>query len=144
MNNWETCDIGTIDNSILISTYIRTTYNLRIGVHSSTSSYQHLPPWFPFKKLFSYRIQAIDHSSMYSLNCPSYISASLVQKSSLPSLRNHTSHILSTPILRPSNTRALSYIGPKLWNSFPYYIRSIKSHKIFMRYIQKCISGGNL
>ena len=31
-------------------------------------------------------------------------------------------HILSTPILRPSkmNTRALSYIGPKLCNSLPY------------------------
>ena len=31
-------------------------------------------------------------------------------------------HILSTPILRPSkmNIRALSYIGPKLCNSLPY------------------------
>ena len=54
--------------------------------------------------------------------------------------------IISTPILSPSkmNTRALSYIGPKLWNSLPPYIRSIKSYKIFMKYIQQLISGGNL
>ena len=49
------------------------------------------------------------------------MSASLLQRSSLPSLRNHASHLLSATILHPSkiNTRALSYIGPKLWNSFP-------------------------
>ena len=39
-------------------------------------------------------------------------------------------YIFVKPILRPSimNTRALSYIGPKLWNSLLPYIRSIKSH----------------
>ena len=74
--------------------------------------------------------------------CPSYISASLVKIYSLQSLRNYASHLLSTTFLHPSknNTRALSYIGPKLWNSLPPYIRSIKSHKTFMKFI----SGGNL
>ena len=64
----------------------------------------------------------------------------------VPSLRNHESHFLSIPILHSSkmNTRVLSYIGPKLWNSLPPYIRSIKSHKTFMKYIQQFISGGNL
>ena len=78
--------------------------------------------------LSAYRILYIVHSSIYSSNCPSYISASLVQRTSLPSLRNHASHLLSTPIIRPSkmNTRALSYNGR---NSLPPYIRSIKSHK---------------
>ena len=124
---------------------IRTTYNLRIRDHSSTSSYP-LSPWFTFNKRSAYRILSIVHSSIYSSNCPSYISASLVQRAPLPSFRNHASHLLSTPILRPSkmNTRALSYIGPKLWNSLPPYIRSIKSHKTFMKYIQQLISGGNL
>ena len=130
----------------VIRSSIRTTYNLRIRDHSSTSSYQHISPWFTFNKRSAYRILSIVHSSIYSSNCPSYISASLVQRAPLPSLRNHASHLLSTPILRPSkmNTRALSYIGPKLWNSLPPYIRSIKSHKTFMKYIQQLISGGNL
>ena len=118
----------------VIRSSIRTTYNLRIRDHSSTFSYQHLSPWFTFNKLSAYRILPIVHSSIYSSNCPSYISASLVQRAPLPSLRNHASHLLSTPILRPSkmNTRALSYIGPKLWNSLPildylplYYIHKI-------------------
>ena len=130
----------------VIRSSIRTTYNLRIRDHSSTSSYQHLSPWFTFNKRSAYRILSIVHSSIYSSNCPSYISASLVKRAPLPSLRNHASHLLSTPILRPSkiNTRALSYIGPKLWNSLPPYIRSIKSHKTFMKYIQQLISVGNL
>ena len=100
----------------VIRSSIRTTYNLRIRDHSSTSSYQHLSPWFTFNKRSAYRILSIVHSSIYSSNCPSYISASLVKRAPLPSLRNHASHLLSTPILRPSkmNTRALSYIGPKL------------------------------
>ena len=34
----------------VIRSIILTTYNLRIREHSSTSSYQHLPPWFPFNK----------------------------------------------------------------------------------------------
>ena len=76
-----------IRSSILI------TYNLRIRDHSSTSSYQHFPPWFPYNKRSAYRILSIVHSSIYSSNFPSYISASLVQRSSLPSLRNHASHI---------------------------------------------------
>ena len=122
----------------VIRSSIHITYNLRIRDHSSTSSYQCLPPWFPFNKRSAYGILSIVHSSIYSSNCPSYISASLVQISSLPSLRNHAFHLLSTPILHPSkiNTLALSYIGPKLWNSFPPYIRSTKSHKTFMKYIQ--------
>ena len=122
----------------VIRSSIRTIYNLRIRYLSSTSSYQHLPPWFTFNKRSAYRILYIVHSSIYSSNFPSYISASLVKISSLPSLRNHASHLLSTAILRPSkmNTWALSYIGPKLWNSLPPYIRSIKSHKTFMKYIQ--------
>ena len=130
----------------VIRSLIRTTYNLRIRDHSSTSSYQYISPWFTFNKRSAYRILSIVHSSIYSSNCPSYISASLVQRAPLPSLRNHASHLLSTPILRTSkmNTRALSYIGPKLWNSLPPYIRSIKSHKTFMKYIQQLISGGNL
>ena len=68
------------------------------------------------------------------LNCPSFMSASLDQRYSVPSLINHVYHLLSTHILCPSkkNTRALSYIG------------SIKSHKTFMKYIQQLISGGNL
>ena len=86
---------------------------------------------------------------MYSFNCPSYISSSLVYISSLPSLSNHASHLLSTPIIRPSKmyNRALSYnvhIAYKLWNSLPAYFKSIKSHKTFMKYIQQLISGGNL
>ena len=90
-----------------------TTYNLRIRDHTSTSSYQHLPPWFPFNKHSAYRILSIVHSSIYSSNCPSYISASLIQRSSLPSLKNHESHFLFTPILHPSkmNTWSLIYIG---------------------------------
>ena len=130
----------------VIHSSIRTTYNLHIRDHTSTSSYQHLPPWFPFNKCSDYHILYIVHSSIYSSNCPSYISASLIQRSSFPSLRNHESHFLSTPIHHPSkmNTRALSYIGPKLWNSHPPYIRSIKSHNTFMKYIQKFIAGGNL
>ena len=130
----------------VIRSSIRTTYNLRIRDHSSTSSYQHLYPWFTFNKRSSYRILSIVHSSIYSSNCPSYISNSLVQRSSLPSLRNHASHLLSTSNLRPSkmNTRALSYIVPNLWNSLPPYIRSIKSYKTFMKYIQQLISGGNM
>ena len=107
----------------VIHSSIRITYNLRIRDHTSTSSYQQLPPWFPFNKRSAYRILSIVHSSIYSSNCPSYISASLIQRSSLPSLRNHESHFLSTPFLHPSkmNTRELSYIGPKLWNSLPPY-----------------------
>ena len=130
----------------VISSSIRTTYNLRIRDHSSTSSYQHLPPWFTFNKRLAYRILSIFHSSIYSSNFPSYISTSLVQSTSLSSLRNHAYHLLSTPILRPSKiiTRVLSYIGPKIWNLLPPYIRSIKSHKTFMQYIQQLISGDNL
>ena len=130
----------------VIRSSINIIYNLRIQDHSSTSSCQHLPPWFTFNKRSAYHILSIVHSSIYSSNCPSYISASLVQRSSLPSLRHHASHLLFTPILNPSkmNTRALSYIGPKLWNSFPPYIRSIKLHKTFMKYIQQFIPGGNL
>ena len=130
----------------VIRSSIHTTYNLGIRDHSSTSLYQHLHPWFPFNKRLAYRILSIVHSSIYSSNCPSYISASLVQIYSLPSLRNHASHFLSTPILHPSkmNTRALSYIGSKLLNSLPPYIRSIKSHKTFMNCIQQLISGANL
>ena len=58
-----------------------------------------LSPWFPFNKYSAYRILSIVHSSIYSSNCPSYISDSLVQRSPLPSLRNHSSHLLYTPIL---------------------------------------------
>ena len=125
---------------------IRITYNLRIRDYSSTSQYQHLPPWFPFNKRSAYRILSIVHSSIYYSNCPSYILSSLVQRSSLPYLGNDASHLLSTPILHPTkmNTRALSYISPKLWNSLPPYIRSIKLYKTFMKYIQQFISGGNL
>ena len=64
-------------NQVILSS-ICTTYNLRIRDHSSTSSYQHLPPWFPFNKRSAHRILSIVHSSIYSSNCPSYISASLV------------------------------------------------------------------
>ena len=125
---------------------IRTNYNLHIRDHSSTSLYQHFLLWFSFNKRSSYRILSIFHSSIYCSNCPSYISASLVQRSSLLSLRNNSYHFLSTPILRPSKikTRALSYIGPKILNSRPPYIRSIKSHKTLKKCIQQLISGGNL
>ena len=111
----------------VIRSSIRTTYNLRIRDYSSTSSYQHLPPWFIFNKRSAYRILSIVHSSIYTSNCHSYISASLVQRSSLSSLRNHASNLLSAPILHPSlmNTQSLSYIGSKLWNSHPPYIKSI-------------------
>ena len=78
----------------IIRSSIRTTYNLRIRDNSSTSSYQHLPPWFPFNKRSAYRILSIVHSSIYSSNCTSYMSASLVQRTSPPSLRNHASHFL--------------------------------------------------
>ena len=130
----------------VIRSSIRTTYNIRIRDHTSTSSYQHLPPWFLFNKRSAYRILSIVHSSIYTSNCPCYISASLVQRAYLPSLRNYESHILSTPILHPSlmNTQSLSYIGSNLWNLLPPYIRSIKSHKTFMKYIQQLISGGNM
>ena len=102
--------------NLVIPSSIHITYNLRIRDHSSISSYQRLPPWFPFNKHSAYRILCIVHSSIYSSYCPVYISASLVQRSSLPSLRNHASHILSTLIPRPSkmNTRTLSYIGLQL------------------------------
>ena len=45
--------------------------------------------------------------------------ASLIQRSSLPSLRMHVSHLLSTHIIRPINIyfRSLSYIGTKLYNT---------------------------
>ena len=121
-------------------------YNLGIRDHSSTSSYQHVPPWFTFNKRYAYRILSIAHSLIYSSNCPFYITASLVQRSSFPSLRKYASHLPSTPIIRPSklNTRELTYIGPKLWNSLLHYIRSIKSHKTFMKYIQQFISSCNL
>ena len=85
-----------------IRSSIRTTYNLRIKDHSSTYSYKYLPPWIPFNKHSAYRLLCIVHSSIYSSNCPYYISAYLVQISVLPSLRNHASHILSTRIIRPS------------------------------------------
>ena len=70
----------------VIRSSIRTTYNLRIRDHSSTSSYQNLYlklTWFTFNKRSAYRILSIVYSSIYSLNCPSYISASLVQRSSI-------------------------------------------------------------
>ena len=109
----------------VIRSPIRITYNLRIRYHSSSSLYQHLPPWFPFNKRSAYRILYIVHSSIYSSICPSYISASPVQRSSLPSVRNHPSHLLSTSIVHQKmNNPALSYIGPKLCNSLPPYIRS--------------------
>ena len=40
----------------IIRSSIRTTYNLSIRDHSSTSSYQHLPPWFTFNKRSAYSI----------------------------------------------------------------------------------------
>ena len=130
----------------VIRSSTRTTYTLRIRDHSSTSSYQHLPPWFTFNKRSANSILSIMHSLIYSSNGPSYMYASLVQRTFLPLLRNNAYYLLYTPILRPSkmNTRALSYIGPMLWNSLPPYIRSTKSHKTFMKYIQQLISGGNL
>ena len=66
----------------------------------------------------------------------------LEPRSSFLSLRKYVSHLLSTPTICPSkmNARALSYIGPKLWNSLPPYIRSIKSYTTFMKYIQQLIS----
>ena len=86
------------------------------------------------------------HQYIYSSNYPYYMSASLVQISLFVSIRNHTSHILPTPIILPSNknTRALVYIYPKLWNSLPPYIRYIQSHNKFKKYIQQFISGSNL
>ena len=120
----------------VIRSSIRITYNLRIRDHSSTSSYQHLPPWFPFNKRSAYRILSIVHSSIYSSNFPSYISDSLVQRYSLPSLRNHASHLRTYSPSLKVNTRALSYIVSKIWNSLPPNIISIKSHKTFMKYIQ--------
>ena len=130
----------------VIRSSIRTTYNLRIRDHSSTSSYQDLPPWFLFNKRSAYSILSIVHSSIYSTNCHSYISASLVQISFLPYLRNHEYHLLSTSIIHSSkmNTRVLSYIGHKLCKSLPSYIRSIRSHKTFNTYIHRLIAGGNL
>ena len=104
----------------VIRSSILTKYNLfegiRIRDHSSTSSYQHLPPLFKFYKRSDYCILAIVHSSIYSLTRPSYIAASLVQRYSLLSLINHAFHLLSTPILRPlkMNTGAMSYIDTKL------------------------------
>ena len=50
-----------------------------------------------------------------------------------------------TPIIGIStiNTRDMSYIGPieayNLWNSLSPYIRSIKSHQTFNKYIQQLI-----
>ena len=88
-------------NQVICSS-IRTTYNLRIRDHSSTSSYQNLPPWFTFNKRSTYRILSIVNSSIYSSNCSSYISVTLEQRSSLPSIRNYASHLLYTPFLRPS------------------------------------------
>ena len=107
----------------VIRSSIRTTYNLRIRDHYSTSSYQHLSPWFTFNKRSAYRILSIVHSSLHSLNILSYISASLVKRYSISSLRNHAYHLLSTTILHPSkiNTRPLNYICPKLWNALPPY-----------------------
>ena len=112
--------------NLVIRSSICITYNLRIRDHSSSSSYQHLHRWFPYNKRSAYRILFSFHSSIYSSNWSSYISAPLVQRSSLSSLRNHAYHLLSTLILRSSkmNTRALSYIGPKLWNSRLPYKRS--------------------
>ena len=50
----------------VIRSSIRITYNLRIRDHSSTYSYQHLPPWLPFNKRSAYRILYIVNSSIYS------------------------------------------------------------------------------
>ena len=36
-------------------------YNLRIRDHSSTYSYRHLPPWFPFNKRSTYIILSINN-----------------------------------------------------------------------------------
>ena len=84
--------------------------------------------------------------TQYTLRIAPPIFLLRVQRASLPSLINTESHFISTLILHPSkiNIRALSYISPKLWNSLQLYIRSIKSHKTSMKYIQQFISGDNL
>ena len=86
-----------LNSSILINLPLSSFSPLNLGIVHQSVQY--------------YRILSIVHSSIYSSNCPSYISDSLVQRAPLQSLRNHTSHLLSTPILRPSkiNYRALSY-----------------------------------
>ena len=94
---------------------IRTTYCLRIREHSSTSFINTYLPSFHLTNA-SFIAYIILFISQYILR---YISVSLVQLSSLPSLSNHASHLLSTSILRPSkmNNQTLSFIGPNLWNS---------------------------
>ena len=49
----------------VIRSSIHTIYNLRIRYHSSTSSYQYLPPWFRFNKRSAYLILSIVYSSIY-------------------------------------------------------------------------------
>ena len=56
--------------NLVIRSTIRITYDLRIQDHSSTSSYQHLPPRFPFNKRYAYRILSIIYYSIYSSNYP--------------------------------------------------------------------------
>ena len=88
----------TLFNSLVLS---RIDYCSSILINLPLSSFSPLNRGIVHQSIQYYRILSIVHSSIYSSNCPSYISASLVQRAPLPSHRNHISHLLSTHILRP-------------------------------------------
>ena len=82
-----------------------------------------------------YKICTFCFHVLHSKSTPLYLKELLKPYTPPRLLRSRTSNLLFTPRYKQENfgKRALSVLGPKLWNSLPFSIRSSKSITIFKK-----------
>ena len=112
----------------IISSSIRSIFNIKLSDHSSTDSFQIKPNWFPYRKRSLIRLLSITHKYIY-FYIPSYIFDHLLILSTTHNTRSTS--IINLIIPQPSSIkfqkRSFSYVVPSIWNALPSSIISIQS-----------------
>ena len=118
----------------LMNASLRFIYNLRISDDYSITDCMKRCHFLPVEARVDFKICLMAFKCLNGL-APRYLDELLHLKSSLDSLRvAKDKYLLDKPALDEKNykNRRFSIIAPRIWNSLPYAIRSIKSVDVFI------------
>lgn len=93
--------------------------------------------WLPVKFRIDFKILLFVYKALSGL-APQYISDLIVPYSPSRVLRSTDQRLLKVPrcSLKSKGDRAFSVVGPKLWNSLPFHVRSAPSVTTFKSYLK--------
>lgn len=93
--------------------------------------------WLPVKFRIDFKILLFVYKVLSGL-APQYISDLIVPYSPSRVLRSTDQRLLKVPCcnLKSKGDCAFSVVGPKLWNSFPFHVRSAPSIITFKSYLK--------